>query len=86
MNAEALIWPHDSICLRPPSLDAPSIAADIYDRVRRTDFDALGFCVLNVGHSIDSVACCQLMVDLKWKMAVIHESKTEKNLIYLSAT
>lgn len=62
-----------------------SIAADLYDRTCRTTFDAPGFCVLNVGDSIDSVAFRQLMVDLKQAMAAVHESKTQSTLVYLSA-
>ena len=85
MNTEALTWPRDSICLRPSSLDAQSLAANIYDRTCRTDFDAPGFCVVNAGHSVDSVAFRQLMVDLKRTMAAIHESKTGSTFVYLSA-
>ncbi len=85
MNVEALTWPRESICMSPSSLDVQSIAADIHGRTCRTDFDAPGFCVVNAGHSIGSVGCRQLMVDLKRAMAAIHESKTGDTLIYLSA-
>ncbi len=85
MNAESLTWPPDTICLRPFSLDVPSLAKDIYQRTCRTDFDEPGFCVLNAGHSIVSIACRQLMVDLKRAMAAIHESATGNTLVYLSA-
>jgi hypothetical protein len=85
MNANALTWPRDTICLRPASLDVQSIATDIYDRTCRTNFDAPGFCVVNVGNSIASVAFRQLMVDLKRAMAGVHESRTKKTLAYLSA-
>ena len=85
MNADTLTWPRKSICMRPSSLDVLSIATDIYDRTCRTDFDAPGFCVVNVGNSMDSVAFRQLMVDLKRAIAGVHESKTDSTLIYLSA-
>jgi hypothetical protein len=85
MNASVLTWPRDLICMRPASLDVPSIAADIYGRTCRTDFQAPGFCVLNVGHALDSVGCRQLMADVKREMAAIHESLTGNTLIYLSA-
>src|SRR5688500_9602851 len=85
MNAKAITWPRDSICICPSSLDVQSIAADIYNRTCRTDFDAPGFCVVNAGHRIDSVAFRRLMGDLKRTMAEIHESKTGNTLIYLSA-
>ncbi len=85
MNAE-ILWPTHSICIRPLSLKVPSIAANLYDRTCRTGFDAPGFCMVNVGQSIDSVAFRQLMVDLKQAMSAIHEYKTGHTLIYLSAT
>ncbi|MEM8672120.1 MAG: hypothetical protein AAGG48_31680 [Planctomycetota bacterium] len=85
MNADAVTWSHESICMRPSSLNVHSIATDIYDRTCRTHFDAPGFCLVNVGNSIDSVAFRQLMVDLKRAMTGVHESKTESTLIYLSA-
>lgn len=85
MNAEALSWPPETICLRPRSLDVKTVAADLYARTCRTDFDAPGFCILNAGHAIDSIGCRRLMVDLKREMAAIHESNTGNTLIYLSA-
>ncbi|KTG16170.1 MULTISPECIES: hypothetical protein [unclassified Guyparkeria] len=71
--------------MRPVSVDVRSIAADIYRRACRVSFEEPGFCVLNVGHEIDSVAFRQLMVDLKREMAAIHESTTGKTLAYRSA-
>ena len=71
--------------MQPSSLDVQSIAADIYHRTCRTDFHAPGFCVINAGQSLDSIACRQLMVDLKREMAAIHESRTGNTMIYLSA-
>jgi hypothetical protein len=85
MNAEPLAWPPEAICLRPQSVDVDLLAVDLYDRTCRTDFDAPGFCLLNAGRSIDSIACRQLMVDLKRTMSAIHESATGNTLIYLSA-
>ncbi len=85
MNPAAITWPRNSICLCPPSLDVRSIAADIYARTCRTDFDAPGFCVLRAGQNIDSVTCRQLMVDLKREMSAIHEATTGNALAYLSA-
>jgi len=71
--------------MRPSSLDVGSIAADIYRRACRVNFDAPGFFVLNLGHSIDSVAFRRVMVDLKGEMAAIHEATTGDTLAYLSA-
>jgi len=78
-------WSGDSICIRPASVDVQAIALDIYQRTCRTDFSMPGFCVVNVGKSIDSVAFRKLMVDLKCAMAKLHESNTNQTLIYQSA-
>lgn len=85
MTAEAVIWPPETICLHPSSLDAKPLAAFIYNRTCRTDFDSPGFCLVNAGHDVDSVKLRQLMVDIKREMAVIHEVKTGNTLGYLSA-
>lgn len=85
MNDEPLTWARDAICLRPPSLDLRSIAADLYRRTCRVNFDMPGFCVLPLGRDIDSFALRQAMVDLKREMAAIHESTTGNTLAYLSA-
>ncbi len=85
MNVKAIPWSTDSIYLRPSLLDVQSMAATLYDRTCRTNFDAPGFCVVNVGQAIDSVAFRQLMVALKQAMAAIHEHRTRNTLIYLSA-
>jgi len=55
MNAAAPLGKPDSICLQPPTLDVKRIALDVYNRTCRTNFDEPGFCVVNVGNSIDSV-------------------------------
>jgi hypothetical protein len=80
-----LIWAPDAICLRPPSINLPSLAVDVYERACRTDFDAPGFCLVNLGGAIDSVAFRRTMVDLKKSMAAIHEARTGKTLIFISA-
>ncbi len=85
MQTAALTWNSDSIYLRPFTLDVKAIAGDIYERTCRTNFDAPGFCVVNVGDSIGSVAFRQLMVDIKRAMAAIHTSQTQETLVYLSA-
>ncbi|WP_067561236.1 hypothetical protein [Halofilum ochraceum] len=85
MNAETRNWSHESICLRPRELDAESIAAEVAPRTCRVDFDAPGFCVINVGRDINPVGFRQLMADLKREMAGIHEAASGKTLAYLSA-
>ena len=78
-------WNPDSICLRPPTLDVVAIAREVYDRTCRTTFDAPGFCLVDVGDSIGSVAFRHLMTDIKREMAAVHVSRTNQTLIYLSA-
>lgn len=71
--------------MRPQSLGVRPVAAEIYRRTCRVDFDEPGFCVLNLGYDIGSVACRRLMVELKREMAAIHESTTGNTLAYMSA-
>jgi len=85
MQTANIKWTEDRICLRPSALDFHAIAADVYDRTCRTHFDAPGFCVVNVGASMQSVAFRRLMVDIKREMAAIHQSRSGETLIYLSA-
>lgn len=85
MNTEVRTWPQELICMRPAVLDVQSIAAGIYERTCRTTFNAPGFCVVNLGQSVDSTALRQLMVDLKRSMAAIHATRTGKTLVYFSA-
>lgn len=85
MITNALNWSPNLICLTATSPDAEAIAPDVYQRTCRTDFDQPGFCVLNVGRTIDSIAFRRLMVDLKKAMSAIHESAMGKTLVYLSA-
>jgi hypothetical protein len=71
--------------LRRDRQDTSCIAAWMYEQTCRSGFDAPGFCVLDVGSAIDSVAFRQLMVALKRAMAAIHEKQRHETLIYLSA-
>ena len=48
-------------------------------------FKAPGFCLLNAGQDVDSIAFRRLMVDIKRGMAAIHEETTGNTLAYLSA-
>lgn len=82
---ETIRWNPESICLRRDTLDVREIAAEVYSRTCRTDFEAPGFCVVNVGRSLGSVAFRQLMVDIKTAMAALHEAQYSDTLVYLSA-
>lgn len=86
MNAEPPDWSREAICLRRESSDGESLAAELYRRTCRVDFDQPGVCVVELGPAIDSVGCRRLMVDLKRAMARIHEATTGRTLVYLSAT
>lgn len=85
MNAQAWTWSPESICLRPPRLDARAIAVEIDRRTCRVGFDAPGFCVVNLGRDTDPFGLRQFMMDLKREMAVIHESATGNTLAHVSA-
>jgi hypothetical protein len=85
MDTATLFWKSEVFCLRPKNLDLKEIAQEAYRRTCRTSFDEPGFCVINVGNSIDSVAFRQLMINLKREMANLHASQTQSTLIYLSA-
>jgi len=56
--------------MRPTTLDALAIAVEVYPRTCRTNFDAPGFCVVNVGDAIGSVPFRRLMDDIKRDMAL----------------
>lgn len=65
--------------------DINQLAHDVYPRVCRTGFDQPGFCLIDLGADFGSQPLRQLMVDLKRGMAAIHERRTNKTLIYVSA-
>jgi hypothetical protein len=78
-------WKPESICLHPSMLDVHRIAVDVYERTCRTAFDAPGFCVVDIGDSIDTISFRQLMVDIKRELSKVHVSQSDDTLVYLSA-
>jgi hypothetical protein len=78
-------WSPDRVCFHSQSHDVTSLARAVYDRTCRVNFSAPGFCLLNAGNSMGSIAFRQFMVELKSAMAAIHEQLGGKTLIYLSA-
>ena len=86
MDPERQQWPCDAYCLQETQLNVASVAAEVYRLTCRVDFDVPGFCLLDLGHELESGAFRRLMVDLKREMALIHQSKTGNTLIYLSAS
>ncbi|MGN6546809.1 MAG: hypothetical protein ACTHK7_17265 [Aureliella sp.] len=85
MVVASLPWKADQICIKAGNRDVPSLAATLYERTCRTNFDAPGFCLLNLGRGIDSQRFRETMVALKHAMAAIHQAQTANTLIYLSA-
>lgn len=85
MKFETSTWSPDSICLKPDKADARALAESIYERTCRTDFSQPGFCAVDVGSEIDSIAFRKLMLNVKLEMASIHAVQTGKNLVHLSA-
>lgn len=85
MKSEICTWSPASICLKPDQVDSRSLAESIYERTCRTDFSQPGFCVVDVGSGIDSIVFRELMLELKREMGAIHEIKTGKTLVHLSA-
>ncbi|MDB5386994.1 MAG: hypothetical protein JWM11_2640 [Planctomycetaceae bacterium] len=78
-------FPKQVVCLAPDDLTPAKLAMEVYPLVCRTDFTMPGFCLINAGTAIGSVAFRQLMVDITREMAVIHQRLTGQTLIYLSA-
>ncbi|MCA9098043.1 MAG: hypothetical protein KDA36_06645 [Planctomycetaceae bacterium] len=60
------------------------LAADVYERVCRSDFSVPGYCLVSVETFGDSVAFRRLMVDLKNELSEIHSPRVGKKLEYLS--
>jgi hypothetical protein len=77
-------WSTETICLDAAAQGLDSLALAVYNLVCRRDFNAPGFCLINVGADIDSVAFRRLMVNLKIKMAAIYEQATGNTLVYIS--
>jgi hypothetical protein len=85
MTETVIPWSHQMVCLSSEQFAVELLAREVYNRVCRTTFELPGFCVINAGATLGSVPFRQLMVDIKQKMAAIHEQRTGKTLIYLSA-
>jgi hypothetical protein len=74
-----------SAALHADLSDCRAAAAEAYRLTCRTGFNAPGFCVINLGRDIDSVAFRRFMLSLKSGMAAIHEARTGQSLTWLSA-
>jgi hypothetical protein len=90
MNIEATqSWSSAEFCIATSPEVAeqqlPDVAARAYDRVCRTSLDAPGFCLVDLGSTATSPSLRSLMIGLKKQMQVIHRSRTQRALVFLSA-
>jgi hypothetical protein len=83
----ALAWSDADFCLAidPERADLGNLARTVYDRVCRTNFEAPGFCLINLGEKISSTTVRRWMIDLLRALRVIHEQERAKTLVALSA-
>ena len=58
---------------------------DVYRLVCRTDLASPGFCLLNLGGDASSEMLRQIMVSLKRRLQVVHQSLRQLDLVCLSA-
>ena len=85
MSAQRSNGPREALCLRRGSEDVGALAAALYRRTCRVDFDPPGACVLELGPDLGSVAFRRLMSELKRERPRLHEEASGETLIYLSA-
>lgn len=81
----ASLWASADYHVQPTTLDASAIATELYQRTCRSDFNAPGFCVVELGSTLSAKDFRALMVQCKFEMARIHHARTNETLIYLSA-
>lgn len=79
------MWKSARVCLQAGNRNVASIAETLYELTCRTNFDAPGFCLLNLGGAINSQRFRETMVSIKREMAAIHQAQRGNTLIYLSA-
>ena len=71
-------------CLAAADFALADLAAVIYQRTCRIDFEQPGFCVIRLGAEFGSFALRRFMVDLKSELTTIHERTAGNTLGYLS--
>ncbi len=62
-----------------------AFAENVYACVCRTDFTSPGFCLIDLGTDASSEFMRHFMVSLKRSLQQIHQSCTDRDLVYLSA-
>jgi len=85
MKIASIQWPVDLICRQATGHEVIEFAPEVYRLTCRTDFDAPGFCLLNLGRELTSSEFRRAMVELMRAMSVIHEAVAGDSLTYLSA-
>ena len=85
MKSAPIQWPVELICRHVGVGELIAFAPEVYRLTCRTDFDAPGFCLLNLGRELSSVEFRQAMVELMRAMSGIHEVVAGDSLTYLSA-
>ncbi len=78
-------WESSLLCLNAQDLDAAQVADAVYARVCRTDFDAPGCCLINLGSRVTSQDGRQFMVHLTASLSEVHHARAGDSLSVLSA-
>jgi hypothetical protein len=79
-------WKPDAFCISvAKELPDHDLAVAVYDRACRTDFSAPGFCLLSLGPEFTSVAFRRFVVSLKEALQRLHQSRQDRDLVFVSA-
>jgi len=81
-------WAPGDYCLAAlSSVDShfSELAADVYARACRFDFDAPGFCLIDLGPEATSESLRRVMIELKQELQTVHGANCARNLVWLSA-
>jgi hypothetical protein len=80
------MWNAKDVCIDPELMDVTDLAERMYAKTCRTNFEQPGFCLIRLGHRVDSVGLRNLMWELKERLARLHESTAGKTVVFESAT
>ncbi|MGE3313904.1 MAG: hypothetical protein AB7O26_02225 [Planctomycetaceae bacterium] len=83
-NTHAPFSPCDYCLTTSADLPDDRLSAAVYERVCRVNFDAPGFCLIDLGSASTSVALRSFMVALKRNLSAIHLQGASRELSYLS--
>lgn len=80
-------WEPPSFCTTasPTGEGLAGLAEEVYERVCRTDFDAPGFCLVDLGREASSQQLRRFMISLRTEMRAIHQARMHRDLAILSA-